>query len=182
MKKIAVTGNIGCGKSYVMNHIKNCDVFVLDMDQVAKEVRNDMSDVLLQHFHCQDEKQLSTIIFNDVKKREELEQLLYPPMLVKMEAFFKEHQDELQVFVEVPLLFEKKWDVYFDEVWSVYASEETALKRLIQHRNFTKEEALARLRQQMSIDEKVKRSDVVIYNDDQNDVLSQIEKHMKRKG
>lgn len=176
MKKIAVTGSIGSGKSYIIRCIKAYGVFVLDLDEVAKIVRKEQESVLIDHFHVSDKKGLAQLVFSDAKKREQLENMLYPMMIEKMKRFFQLHESEKLVVCEVPLLFEKGWECYFDEVWCVYCDQNTCFQRLIQNRNMKTEEIKARLSMQMSAEEKRDRSDKIIYNNEDDNVEEQIKK------
>ena len=68
------------------------------------------------------------------------------------------------VVLDVPLLFETGMDVLCDETWSVTASEETQLARVMA-RGLTLEQAQARIRSQMPADERNARAARVINTD-----------------
>lgn len=182
MKKIALTGNIGSGKSYVSNCIKQYGVFVLDMDEVARTIRKQKKNEILAMFSLVDEKEIADIVFQDAQKREQLESFLYPLMIEVMHSFFKQYENEKICVVEVPLLFEKKWEQYFDQVWCVYTKLEVALKRLETSRHMSKEEALVRMHSQMNAEEKSVKSDFVLYNNEDDDLCKQIAIKMKEEG
>lgn len=164
MKKIALTGNMGCGKSYVLNCIKNSGVPILDMDEVAKQVRVEKQENILSMFHVSDSNALADIIFNDKEARTKLESFMYPYMIEKMFTFFEYHKNAKLCVVEVPLLFEKNWDIYFDEYWVIACDEQIALSRVLQYRHIDKQEVLRRWKNQMPIEEKIKRAHRVIHN------------------
>ena len=67
------------------------------------------------------------------------------------------------LFIEVPLLYEKKMNRYFDKVWFIYADLETQIKRLINRNNMTREEALNRINKQIGVDEKMQMA--ILYGD-----------------
>lgn len=182
MKRIALTGNMGSGKSYVGHLIEKFGVFVLDLDIVAKKVRMENEDKILEMFHINDSDELAKLIFNDLQKKEQLEKFLYTYMLEIMNSFFEKHKNEKICVVEVPLLFEKGWDIYFDEVWCVFTTTETALNRLLQYRNIDQKEALIRLQHQMNMEEKVKKSDFIIYNNEEDDVEMQVKLKLIEEG
>lgn len=182
MKKIALTGNMGSGKSYVGHLIERFGVFVLDMDLVAKQVRLKNEDKILEMFAIDDINELAHLIFDDSQKKEQLEKFLYTFMLEVMNDFFKQHEDEKICVVEVPLLFEKGWDIYFDEVWCVSTTIETALNRLLQYRQIGKETALSRLQHQMDMKEKEQKSDYIIYNNEGDDVKAQVKMRLIEEG
>ena len=65
----------------------------------------------------------------------------------------------------MPLLFEAKWDRYFDQNLLVVTSQNILLERL-KERGMSRSEALRRLKKQMPVSEKKKRADKIIYNND----------------
>jgi dephospho-CoA kinase len=64
--------------------------------------------------------------------------------------------------IVIPLLFEARVPIYYDEAWLVYCPESVQLERLITRDRFSEEEARKRIESQIPIDEKVKMCDVVI--------------------
>lgn len=163
--KIAITGTIGSGKSTVASYLRNKGYFVFDCDEVNRELLN--SGILVEYFpECYDDglldkKKLANIVFNDEKKRLLLESIMHPSILERMK---KESGKHNPFFAEVPLLFEVNWDKYFDEILLVVVDEKIALERLVD-RGLSIEESKQRIKNQMSIKEKIERSDVIIYND-----------------
>lgn len=180
MKKVALTGNMGTGKSYTSRCLQEQGIFVLDMDACAKEVREAYQEELYALFSVNDANALASIIFHDDTKRQQLEDFLYPKMIEKMQDFFVQHAKEDIVVVEVALLFEKKWEVYFDEVWCVVCDEEVALQRLQANRGISKEQAKARLAKQDTTINKQSRSDFVIFNNEGDNVSKQIEEKLAK--
>ena len=66
--------------------------------------------------------------------------------------------------MDIPLLLESKLTYMVDKVLLVYVDEDTQLRRLMKRNNFSKEEALSRIRAQMPLKEKIRYSDAVIDN------------------
>ena len=65
--------------------------------------------------------------------------------------------------------------VFFDEVWVVACEEQVLLERLVKYRHVDKEEAKIRLSHQLSQDEKIKRGDVILWNNgNKNDLYQKI--------
>ena len=162
--KIAITGTIGSGKSTVASYLRNKGYFVFDCDDVNRELLN--SGILVEYFpECYDDdlldkKKLANIVFNDEKKRLLLESIMHPSIIERMKKESGKHDP---FFAEVPLLFEVNWDKYFDEILLVVVDEKIALERLVD-RGLSIEESKQRIKNQMSIKEKIERSDVIIYN------------------
>ena len=182
MKKIAITGNMGSGKSYATRCIEKYGVFVLDMDEVAKDVRLQNTKTIIEMLGINEISEIATCVFQNDEKRVLLEQFMYPLMIEKMKHFFNLHEKERLVVVEIALVFEKGWEHFFDEVWCVYCDEEVALARLCNYRSFTKEQALARLNLQMDGNEKKQRSQIVLYNNEEDDLQEQIRTLLKKEG
>ena len=83
------------------------------------------------------------------------------------------------LFAEVPLLFESNWEKYFDESILVIADEKDALDRLI-NRGLDKQDAINRLKNQMSVIEKAKKATRIIYNNGTlADLYSLIDSYIK---
>ena len=66
--------------------------------------------------------------------------------------------------LEAAVLLEAGWTWLVDEVWVVIASAEVATRRL-EAKGMARQEAEARIRSQLSNEERVYQSDVVIKND-----------------
>lgn len=184
MKKIALSGNIGCGKSYVAKIIESHGVFVLDCDKIAAMLRKQYK-VEIAHLlsmDAKDNKSIANIVFHDQKKQELLEGFLYPKILDELEVQFKARVKDKIIVVEVPLVYEKGWEKYFDEVWIVACCEETSILRMMEERNYTKEEVRLRLSKQFPIEEKIKRADYVFENNLGSRVDLQIIQKLEKEG
>ena len=76
------------------------------------------------------------------------------------------------VVVEAAVLIEAGWQDLFDEVWVVTSDKETVIERLKDRNSLSREDAIARIESQMSNDERVGHSNVVISNDGTTDELA----------
>ena len=102
-------------------------------------------------------------MFSNVEHRKQVEAILHPLIFDEMHKWIHE-QESLIVFVEMPILFEISAQEHFDSIWCVVADLDVALSRLQTYRNFTREQALARLVSQMNPEEKMAKSDIVLRN------------------
>lgn len=174
MKKIGLTGIMGAGKSSVIAILKEENIPVLDCDRINAELLekgNAGHAVLVERYGqliCDqemniDKQKMSDLMFNDVQNKKIMEDILHP--LIKQAIDLKLQQLHCDVaVVEVPLLFEVKWEDHFDEVWVVSCEESLLLERLAKYRNISNEEAKRRLSHQISQQEKCARADVVLEN------------------
>lgn len=168
--RIALTGTIGSGKSEAANYIRNEKGFeVFDCDAVNKKLLEPNAagyKLVVKAFpECVndsklDKQALAKIIFNNPKEKKKLENILHPLIFKEMEKAIEKNK----LFIaEVPLLFESKWDKYFDCSVLLVSNEKNMIKHL-KLRCFSSKDAKSRIKNQMSVKEKEKRASRIIYN------------------
>lgn len=114
---------------------------------------------------------MGALVFDDKNLKEKLENIVHPEIKDRLKKIFEENKLEKYIFVSIPLLFEVGWRNLFDKILFIYTEDKIRLNRLIQRNNFTKDEALARIKSQLPQEEKVKVSDFIINNNHSIDVL-----------
>lgn len=179
MISIAIVGNIASGKSTVENVLRKKGYKVFDSDIIAHEVLDDLSEKILEAFKRYDilengkisRQKLGALVFNDKNLKEKLENIVHPEIKDRLKKIFEENKLEKYIFVSIPLLFEVGWRNLFDKILFIYTEDKIRLNRLMQRNNFTKDEALARIKSQLPQEEKVKVSDFIINNNHSIDVL-----------
>ena len=150
MLKIAITGNIASGKSEVEKILaKKFPVF--DTDKMAHEILGNI-----------DRKKLGDEVFRNPAKKKELEEYIHPKIKEKIKDIFEQEYEV--VFISVPLLFETDFYKLFDKILLIACDEELRLKRLMKRNNYTKEDAMLRIKSQIPQEEKIQNSDYIIYN------------------
>ncbi|EHC6485436.1 dephospho-CoA kinase [Listeria monocytogenes] len=198
-KTIGLTGSVATGKSTVSNMIQQAGIPLVDADIAArkvvepgteglKEIVAYFGEEILLADGTLDRAKLGEIIFKDKEKREKLNEITHPRvkdyMLEARERFFRAGEE--LVFFDIPLLFESHLESLVDQIVVVWTTPETELKRLMERNNLTKEEALRRIESQMGIDEKARKADFVIDNNEslektQKQVYTFIERFVKNK-
>lgn len=198
-KTIGLTGSVATGKSTVSNLIQQAGIPLVDADIAArkvvepgteglKEIVAYFGEEILLADGTLDRAKLGEIIFKDKEKREKLNEITHPRvkdyMLEARERFFRAGEE--LVFFDIPLLFESHLESLVDQIVVVWTTPETELKRLMERNNLTKEEALRRIESQMGIDEKARKADFVIDNNEslektQKQVYTFIERFVKNK-
>ena len=158
MLKIAITGNIAAGKSEVEKIISE-HYPVYDADKIAHKFLGNV-----------DRRALGEKVFNDPIARKELESFIHPKVKDEILNIFTKITTPV-VFVSIPLLFETGFDKLFDKVLFVQCNDDIRLEHLMKRNNFTKEQALARMNSQMPQEDKIVKSDYVIYNNSNLDEL-----------
>lgn len=188
-KVIALTGSIGSGKSQVSYYLKEKKYPVIDCDEINAKLlergEDGYNELVKLPWIELDENQninkikMATNVFSDLEKKKLVESILHPLIFKKIDEW-KEKQTSELIFVEVPILFEIQAESRFDEVWCVCCDLKTALYRLETYRNFTKEDALARIENQLDPLYKREHSDVVIENNGTlEDLIREIETALK---
>lgn len=198
-KTIGLTGSVATGKSTVSNMIQQAGIPLVDADIAArkvvepgteglKEIVAYFGEEILLADGTLDRAKLGEIIFKDKEKREKLNEITHPRvkdyMLEARERFFRSGEE--LVFFDIPLLFESHLESLVDQIVVVWTTPETELKRLMERNNLTKEDALRRIESQMGIDEKARKADFVIDNNEslektQKQVYTFIERFVKNK-
>jgi dephospho-CoA kinase len=115
-----------------------------------------------------DRAALGARVFADSEERRALEEITHPHILRllhdQIDAALREQPDAV-VVVETPLLYEAGMRPWFDMVVVVAASEETQIARLCVCRGMTRDGALARIRAQMPLADKIADADYTLWND-----------------
>lgn len=172
---IGLTGGILTGKSTVSEILAQRGAVIIDADKtghkaytpqtkVWREVVNAFGTGILNENEEIDRKKLGEIVFNDPKALARLNGIMHPAM----HSMMKEEIERLRsegvdvVVLEAAVLIEANWTDLVDEVWVTVAPEETAVKRLQNRGGLSEEQARARIRSQLSSEERAKHADVII--------------------
>lgn len=193
---VGITGGIGTGKSTATKIIIRMGYPVIDADKISREVvainKPAYLDIIkvfgkeiLKEDETIDRIKLGKIVFNDIKLRMKLNEIVHPR--VKLEII-KRINDLLKyneiIFLDIPLLVENislKDELNIDFIWLIYSDKETQIDRIMKRDNIDKELAIKKIEAQMPIDEKIYFSDVVLYNTTSvNDLESSIEYYIKK--
>ncbi|MDJ0660843.1 MAG: dephospho-CoA kinase [Crocosphaera sp.] len=183
-RMIGLTGGIGTGKTTVSHYLATvCHIKVLDADSYAREAVQKNSpilqnikerygtDICLDNGEL-DRKKLGNIIFNDSEEKEWLESQIHPYVRQRFQEEMEKSQEQI-IVLDIPLLFESKLTYLVTEIWVVSCSYEQQLKRIMNRNHLTEKEAIARIKSQLPIEEKVKKADVVIDNSSTLEILYQ---------
>lgn len=178
MYRIGLTGSIATGKSTVTNMLKELGAFVIDCDKTARDVVAPGTRGLAKIEAAfgkdaigadgsMDRVYIGDLVFRNPGMKKRLENILFPLIFEALDEELLRLEREGAtpvVFLDMPLLYEVKYDSYVDEVWLVYVPFEVQLSRLMKRNGYTKEEALLRIHSQISVDKKKSLAQQVIDN------------------
>ena len=174
MKKslvVGLTGNMGAGKSTTVRMIQEMIVPVFDCDKTVHRLMRESREMKALFYLkfpqsiVQDEidrRVLSDLIKEKKLDVRQLEQMIYPFLEAELKNFFFRHRLEPVVVLDVPLLFEAKWDRFCDKIIVVSAPEEVLKKRVFERLGMTEDKYRALTLRQMPDNEKRQKADYVI--------------------
>lgn len=173
MKRIAITGSLGTGKTTVLEILKemgfptfSCDAVVKELyknPEVKKRIIEIFGEEILEIDGEINKKKVLERILKDEKVKKRLESVLHPLVKEKLLEFMKKNEREKIVFAEVPLLFEVGWENLFDEVWVASCSEEVQKERII--KKGLGDLGIEILKFQLPLKEKEKKAHKIIFSE-----------------
>ncbi len=183
---IGLTGGIGSGKSEASGILRELGALVIDADIVGHEtyksgeptfgeVVETFGDGVIGSDGEIDRRELGAIVFGDPDKLKRLTDIVWPRIseaIGNRIAQKRENGNTAVLVVEAAVLFEAGWENLFDEIWVVTAPEEDVLDRLERQRNQKPEQTRARVRAQMTNEERERRADVMVRNDEDRAALA----------
>lgn len=194
MKVIGITGGVGCGKSMVLDLIKeNFNAYIVKADDVARHVLDKgeegyyrvldfFGDEILDENSQINRNRLAEIVFNDSEKLGVLNGIVHPVVKenIKKEMSSIRSCGKFDYFiVEAALLFDDHYESFCDEVWYIYADYDVRVKRLIESRGYSLQKIAGIMGNQMSEEEFREKSDYVIDNSNGiEETLAQLKKKL----
>ncbi len=201
-KIIAITGNIGSGKSAVCTYLRQKGYYCLDADEVVRLLKapgeiayNDIvsafgKEVLDSDLQLNNQK-LGEIIFNNKQKRAVLENIIHPkiwPLSRELaDKELKTTKNKSIWFYEAALIIENNLENRFTELWFVSCPADIRRSRVVNHRGITPHKFDAINKTQLPETEKSKKATHTIQNNTDinhlhqqiDQLLSQYEKEPK---
>ena len=170
--RVALTGGIATGKSYVLARLKDRDVATIDADDVVHEalgpgtptvraIAERFGSEFLRPDGSIHRGRLGAKVFGEPRAREELEALIHPVVYDTIKQWFANIRAPIGV-ASIPLLYETRHEGDFDFVAATFCSPEQQLHRIMERDLISEEHALQRIAAQMPAGEKAERADFVI--------------------
>lgn len=176
-RRVALTGGIATGKSYVRRRFESLGVPTIDSDILAREaiapgtpghaaVAREFGGEVLEASGAIDRKRLGAVVFSDADRRRALEAIVHPAVRRATEAWFSSLDPRTPFAIaDIPLLYETGRDKDFDAVIVTVCEPAEQLRRVMKRDGLSEAEAQQRIASQLPIVEKVARADYVIRTD-----------------
>jgi dephospho-CoA kinase len=178
MLTVGLTGGIGSGKSTVAKILAALGAPSFDADKVGHEIylpggpayRDVIAafgDGIVAPDGTIDRKKLGPIVFADPAQLKRLEAIVHPRMFERMREMVAEMRAKgatAPIVIEAAILIEAKWQPLFDEIWLVVAPREKVIQRVEAERGLKPEQTEARIKAQLSDEERRKHCSLVVDN------------------
>jgi dephospho-CoA kinase len=176
MRRVALTGGIATGKSYVRRRLEAAGVPTIDSDVLAREavapdsagleaVRRRFGAAVIDTDGRLDRAAMGRLVFADPGARRDLEAIIHPIVRTATNEWFSrlERDGGVEVAVaDIPLLYETGRDADFHQVIVTTCSEDAQIARIAARDGLTEADARARISAQWPLAEKARRADFVV--------------------
>ena len=174
MRRVGLTGGMGCGKSTVVAEFMKLGIPCFVCDRVAadyynnpgflSEVRNLLGNSVFFPDGSVDKRAVAARVFSDHALLEGLNALIHPRVMEDFDVFCEQHSDVPYVLFESAILYDYGFDRRMDCVMCVYLELDERLTRLRQRDGVGDEALMARIANQIPAEEMMRRADYVILN------------------
>jgi dephospho-CoA kinase len=185
MLTIGLTGGIGSGKSTVAQILGEFGAPILDADKVAHTTYAPGApayDAVIAAFGPEvvapdrtiDRRKLGALVFGNPEQLGKLTSIVWPATFESIRrtvADLRARGATLPIVVEAAILIEANWQPLFDEIWLVRAAREQVLARIERQRGLKPAETEARIRAQLSDEDRARHASLVIENNGSLDEL-----------
>jgi dephospho-CoA kinase len=178
VRTIGITGGIGSGKSTASQILGELGAEVIDADIVThkiylpdtpawREVVATFGAGVLAPDRTVDRTRLGPIVFSDPDALRQLNAITHGKIFSYIQGqidYMRDKQATRVVVVEAAILLEAGWRSLVDQLWVVVAEVDVVIARLKTYKQFTEEQARARIAAQLSNEERIAQADQVIWN------------------
>jgi dephospho-CoA kinase len=194
VKRIALAGGIGAGKSTVVDYLRSEGHVAIDADEVYRQLTalgQPLLDALVDAFGAAalsadgelDRSYLASIVFTDPAALRQLNAITHGPIGLEIRRQLDASTGDVG-FVALPLFrAEHRAQLALDEMWSVQVTPEVALDRLVAQRAMTPDSARARIAAQASNVEREQLADEVLWNNtDRESLFARVDELLRERG
>jgi len=188
-KIIGLTGGIGTGKTMVAEYFKSLGIPVYIADKEARQLMtsdniinalsNEFGKEILENGILNREK-LAQLVFNNPKKLQKLNSIVHPEVKKHFDNWVEKHKNYPFVVKEAAILFESGSYKYCDTIITVTAPLETRLQRVMKRDKTDRESVLKRIENQWTDEQRIAKSNFVIYNLSVESTKKQVDEILKK--
>ena len=182
---IGITGNISSGKSLALSVFKKNGFLTFSLDNYVQKIidhNSSLKEKISTKFpSCVingniSKNILGNIVFNNKSAMLNLEEIISPYTKKHIEKIYSMvHQNKSRsAVIEIPLLFERNREEYFDIIIYLYSSTKTMLNRALSRKNMNKKKFFAILKNQINKEEIFNKVDYLIYNENRHYLLKSL--------
>jgi len=190
MKIMGLTGGIGSGKSTISRLLNIMGIPVYVADTESKRLTESspvIREKLIERFGPDlyvdgilNKTLLASLIFENEADRNYVDSIIHPVVGRDFEQWKVQQVPSPVVVIEAAILFESGFDDSVDISVTVAAPEDLRIHRVELREGWSRESIVSRIQSQLSEAERIHRSDYVIYNDDKQALIPQVEKLLKK--
>ena len=175
---VGLTGNIGAGKTITASYFNELGACIIDADQISrrlvspyqpawKEIVEEFGSNYLNYDKTLNRSKLAFDVFRDDTKKNALENILHPRVIAEERQIYLDHHKnnpKAIVLIDSPLLIESKNFKNVDKVIIIQCIQELQIQRVMKRDGESNSSVKDRLNSQMSLEEKLKFADYILYN------------------
>ena len=175
MIRIAITGGIGSGKSYVSDLLEKRGIPIYNADNETKRltvtdvnIREGLIELLGEEVYQEgmlNKPLLASYLFASSENAAKVNGIIHPRVKADFLQWVDEHRHVGVVGLESAILYESGFDDVVDAVVMVYAPKSLRLQRAMKRDQASETQVRARMAAQMDDEEKRRRADYVVMND-----------------
>ena len=183
MKKVAITGGIGTGKTTISNLFKKIGIPVFNSDEIAKELMSNDNTLKLEIVNAFGDESyinnelnsayLSDVVFNDETLLDKINSIVHPYVSKEFKTWLL-NQKSNYIIYESAIIFESNSEDFFDIIICVTASEEDVISRVMKRNNFSRDKVISIINNQLSEQIKINKADYIIENINKSDLTDRV--------
>ncbi|MDG2172692.1 MAG: dephospho-CoA kinase [Flavobacteriaceae bacterium] len=183
MKKVAVTGGIGTGKTTVSKLFEKIGIPVFNSDEIAKELMHNDKQLQAEIIKAFGDESyinnelnrayLSDVVFNDEALLDKINSIVHPYVAKEFNQWLLNQKSDY-ILYESAIIFENNSEDIFDKIICVIAPEEDVISRVMKRNNFSRNKVVSIINNQLPDQIKRKKSDYIVENINKSDLTEKI--------
>jgi dephospho-CoA kinase len=172
---VGLTGSIASGKSLISAYFEKLGLYVIDADKIyssliqpnqplIKLIAMEFGNNIIQADGSLNKKLLAEKVFSSEENRMKINRITHPFILREIIEKINNAPNEKIIIVTAPLIIETNTLELFDYIIVITCSLDQQIKRLTIRDNISEQEAIQKIKAQLSSEEKIKYADFVINN------------------